>query len=476
MADQRLTWALCDSQGLRIASLADRLASKVSIGVNDIRNGTVTLSLEDPAVALAYSQPTRLKAWLGEEIILNAPVFLPHAEGSAGQGGTVELSATDNVQLATAFTLDFGVPAELGAGSIAGNAVTADQSLMMWYLIRHADYRLLSQPGIITGAPSWPLPHYTPNSPSHGIIAGSLPTSFDRTLTYFDGQNIWDEVTGIAGLDAGPDFELKPLDRADGVFMQLDTFPSRQGSDRSATVKLESGCGRHNAGGWSWDRSKEQLVNRWVAGSATGEGQPGGLPRTGAWVTENTDSQDLYGVYSGFEVDPSIVAGDDATMQSRGARVVSRRAFPIDFFSIIPAVEQGGTAVGWARDPSGELVEMGQGYGVPPRFAPDGDYWLGDTIGIVVKEGVLEADLAGRVSAANIVETDEAGNVAVELSCTPKEGVAPTSTYNIALILSQDEGASFDVQGDSSPDEEPPSTGKPRTTVIKQRKRHRHHR
>jgi hypothetical protein len=500
-------------QGRRISALTDRLDSRVELNVNDIRTATVTVSLEDEVVPIVQAMDTRLKVWLDESIILNAPVFLPHHENAGA--GSLAISATDNLRLAAKFCR--------GANVQTG----VDQSEIMAWLIEHADAtaaeKLTGIPGhgiirgdlgvgitspptgliaanggagslvniyffVVTavvggvespgssevlgglgGGPHWsavalnwqPVAGATKYYVYFGTTSGGENLRFDvgtstsalvnttagaasatppaaaatqaRDRTYYDGQNIWDALQEFPGLIDGVDFELEPLDREDGIYAQLNTFYPRQGSDRSDSVVMEFGCGRHNASAYTFDPSGEQLVNRYIIAGQT----PDASPTTPAWISEQIESQKLYGPLEGFEVDTDII--DNATLQAHADAVVRTRAFPIDFFSIAPAVE-------------GDTEQ----YGTPPQFGPDADYWLGDTIGTIIKDGALEVGLRGRVSGAVITEADQAGNVAVEISCTPPDKAAAVTGFSTNLTLGPMDQSTDSGSVDTS---EPPDDG-----------------
>jgi hypothetical protein len=254
--------------------------------------------------------------------------------------------------------------------------------------------------------------------PGLGIIRGDLPGSVLRDRTYYDLQNVWEALLNLSQVIDGPDFELEPLDRTDGVFAQLNTFPQHQGTDRSEDVKFEFGVGATNADAFGWQPSGEQLVNRYIMAGAT----PEGSPTTPAWISESLDSQRL-GIYEATEVDTEIT--DIATLKERADGVITTRAFPLDFFTLQPALQQAGQ----------EEVEAG----VSPRFGPptdpDADFWLGDTIGVVAREGLMSVELTGRATGATLTTADGAGNVAVAVSFTSPDQAAGVSGQEVNLTL-----------------------------------------
>lgn len=387
----QLRWALCDSEGRLLAPIEQFHEDQVTISLNDVRNGSVTVSIEDPVVRLVEAGNTRLKAWLNGHIVLNAPVFLPHHQGDDGDG-TLTISATDNLRLATASVRGFA------------EQVGIDQSEIMARLVEAADATPAEKAADVLG---------------HGIIRGSLPVSLPRDRTYYDLTNVWGSIVELSQVIDGPDFELEPLDREDGVFAQLNTYPQHQGTDRSDMVAFEYGVGATNVDAFTWGPSTEQLCNRFICAGET----PEGSPTTPAWMSENIDSQRMFGVYEGNEVDTEVSAVP--TLKERADNVVATRSLPINFFTLLPSISEAG------RDE----VE----YGVPPRAGPptdfEADYWIGDTIRVIARIGEVATDLKGRVVTVGLATADAAGNVVTAIACTPLEAAAGVSGREVNLTV-----------------------------------------
>jgi hypothetical protein len=389
----QLRWALCDFLGRELAPIEEFLEDSLQVAVNDIRTGTVTVSIDDPVAAIVNPLSTRLKAFLNGAIVLNGPIFLPDFEGTTeSQPGTLAISATDNFQFATKMLVGFA------------EQVGVDQSELMARLIEAGDATAAEKAMGI---------------PGHGIIRGELPGSVLRDRTYYDLQNIWEALLSLSQVIDGPDFELEPLDREDGIFAQLNTYPEHQGTDRSADIKLEYGVGATNADSFGWQPSGEQLVNRFIMAGET----PEDSPTTPAWISENLESQHLFGIYEASEVDTEI--SGLPTLKERADGVIATRSFPLDFFSVQPAIMQEG------RD----KVEAG----VPPRFGPpsdpDADFWIADAIGVIARDGLMAAELRGRVTGATLTTADAAGNVAIAISCTSPDRAAGVSGREANLTL-----------------------------------------
>lgn len=390
-----LRWALCDADGRELAPLADFLSDRLEVNLNGLRTGTVTVSLEDEVVPLAKPAETRLKCWLDDYITLNAAVHLPHHEGGVeNQGGTLSISATDNTKLATASTISWP--------PLAGY----DQSDILALLVAHANYfAQATYIGIDAG------------SREHGIILGDLPRSVIRDRGYFDGKNIWEALVEMSGVIDGPDFELNPLDRDDGTFMQFNTFYPKQGRDRT-DLTFEGGFGADNIT-WAWDPTAEELTNVVVYAGAPTDFLAAGytVSRALAYIAFNKESVKKIGPYTQFIVDTSV--SEVGTLQSLAQAIVAARAWPIDSFTIAPALSEDGADE--AR------------LGVPPRFGPtadpDADYWLGDEISAFIREDGVVKELAGRVQSAVLSTADAVGNVATEVVCVPAERFAAVSGW-----------------------------------------------
>jgi hypothetical protein len=441
-AGQRLTWVLCDLQGNQLEVLNDRLQGRVDGGVSAPRAATCAISLEHPAVSLIKPMQTKLKVFLGADLLVNAPIFLPShaaggaqaggAGGGAAPGGSLTISAASNLRLQSKFTRAFPVQTAI------------DQLEIAALLVEHADATAGEKAAGI---------------PGHGIIRGSLPVSVPRDRTYYDGAQIWGLIDDLSRVIGGFEYDLRALDRTDGIGMAFDGYPGGQGADKSQTVFLEFGVGRENAGDFVWEPSGEEIVNRHIMAGAT----PDASPTTPTWISEQLASQALFGIYEGFEVDTDISVL--ATLKEHADAIVSRNAFPINYFTVVPNVEQGGTAVAWARGPDGALTVLGEGYGVPPKFAPSGDYWQGDRITVVAKKAQLAVQLVGRVVSWTLTEVDSVGNVAAEVQCEPVVVPTAVSGYSTNLTLGPEDTVVSGTSVPDAPESPAPAAPAPGVTV-----------
>lgn len=412
----KLTWALTDFYGRRIGQFWDRSGGQVSIALNGQRTARVTVSLEDEAVRRIYPLATMLKVYYGEKLLLHGPLTVPSfragtqapGETSMEGVGAVELAAVDASHYLTKFHAH---------GLERMDDVL--QAQIMARLMEHADA-------------------------SHGIIRGTLDSGgVKRDRHYPDGKNIWEAIVELSAVNRGPDFELEPLDREDGVRAQLNTFFPRQGTNKHDTVILEYGLGRMNAADFRYEPDGTQVVNRYIL---SGQAINGKVAK--AYRADQLESQQLFGMHQLMEARPDI--NRVKTLREHAEGFVAAHAFPIDYFDVTPAVEQGGAAFGYRRDPlTGEILWLGEAYAIPPRFGPgpDFDYWIGDTIAVHARLGPvpdwdhpevhpsIDLPLRGRITDATIMEIDQEGNVMVDLTCAPIIEAAQVSGFETTVSV-----------------------------------------
>ena len=397
---RQLSWALCDSHGAVVTELSQRTDGQVEVELNGARRASVEVSLEEKAAAKAKAFASRLKVWLAGEPILNGALINPQWKAD---GRTVELAAIDqSEQLANAFTKGIAKQAQV------------DQSEILWQLIKH-----VNDAGAFWGA----VP-----AGGTGIIAGSLPPSYLRDRFFPDGANVWDEIVALSEITNGVDFELQPLDRTDGTYAQLNTFFPWQGNDRTADVVLAYNTQEANAVDFTHEPGGGELVNFAIFSGQAQEGAP-----APAWIAWHTASIAANGIWQHFESLPDVKY--TAQLREAAETLVATRAQPVDFFDVVPAVEAGGSALGYYRDANGLWRQDGRAYSVPPRFGPPasgGEYWIGDEITAIARDHGMRRQLVGRVTFARLSEVgDDAGQLAVEISCAPRidaAGVSGVST------------------------------------------------
>lgn len=379
---QRLSWVLTNPKGVRLAELRDRVpGAEVTIALNGQRTAKLALSLEDEAAAQVRPFDRFLKVFLGEEIIFGGPILVPRWLTAEG---ILDISAVDVSQrLVQAFTHNFDRQEGVGQADI------------MHRLILHANRNSGGATGI----------------PLHGIVGGGpFEGNIGRDRSYPDGKQIWEALVDMSNVIGGPDFELRPEDTTTGFnWARFETYHPQQGDDKTDSVRLEAGLGRHTARDFNWEPGGGTIINRYtLAGQATsGTASP-------AWVAEQPESQKIFGIWEAFDADPDVTR--ITTLREKAESVVAANAFPIDFFDVTPAPEEGGLIAG-----------TDQRYGVPPKFGPGAahDYWIGDEISVAARVPPgLDVQLRGRVTDARLVEEDEAGNVAVELTCAPTVSAA----------------------------------------------------
>lgn len=396
-----LTWSLCDRRGALLADVPQRAAgSEVTVTGNGERTAKLRVSLEDEVAARVYPLATLLKVHYFAELLFCGPVLLPRF---AARDRVVEIPAIcPSFYLQRSYVGQRADGAGL-EGAPAGSPYRqqqVDQSLIMWRLVKH----VLPTAG-----------EQADGVPTHGIVDGTRPQSAaddgwnPRDREYEPGKQIWQALVEMSEVLAGPDFELEPVDQTDGTLARLNVY-GRQGANKTDSVVFEVGLGQNNATDVSWEPSGDLVANRatYVGQTLEGSAQP-------AYTANQRESQRAFGLLSDFRGRPDI--SDQRTLQEHAMGQVALHAWPVDFFTVTPAAEGG---YGLARDQSGQIVSLGEGFGVPPRFGPDGDYWIGDEISAYARVlPGLDAELRGRVTEARLMEADAAGTLMTEITCAP---------------------------------------------------------
>lgn len=407
-AQAKLTWILTDIFGTAIGEFSERKEAQVTIALNGRRTAQLQVSLEDEAAALIYPNLTRLKTYLGNKLIFNGVVTTPSFKGSTGSGspqgtGYVDVAAIDqSMQLEAAFwgRLPSFDPEQPHQASADMERVFTDNphDLMM---------KLITESNRWSGGAV----------PSNGIISGVVDDGGGtRKKRWADGKNLWEALVELSALSNAPDFELRPVDTTIGNHAALDTHYPRLGADLTASVIFEHNKGENNVADFSWEPDGLNICNHYVAVGQSKKGR-----RAPAYLASHAESQSLFGVWQKVEAFPDVK--DVTNLEAKAKGYVQSHAFPIDYFTIIPAVELGGQAVGFTRRPNGTLQALQPGYAVPPTFGPVtiGDYWVGDTVNVQARiQPGLDLDLYGRVTDATLAEVDAAGALAVELTLAPE--------------------------------------------------------
>jgi hypothetical protein len=395
-----LEWALCSVLGEEISSLDQRSGGEVEIELNGARRARVTVSLEEEAAERALAFASTLKVWLNGVLIFFGPVNLPR---QLGGDRTMELAAVDlSERLARSYT----------GPLFAKSQLAVDQSEIIGRLVDYANVL-----AVALGSPGG----------TSGIIRGSLPASTARDRFYPDGSELWASIVAMSEVSNGPDFELEPLDRTDGVYCRLNTYVPFQGSDKTAECVFTFNTQENNASDFTYEPGGGEIVNRAIFAGQAQEGEP-----SPAWVAWHPASIAENGLWDHFEALPDVKY--TAQLQEYAETLVATRARPVDFFDLTPAVEAGGGAQGWVRDGEGWGLRDAE-YAVPPPFGPPaagGAYWIGDEIRAIGRDGGLDRDVVGRVTYAKLSEVGEHGQLlATELTCAPHidaSGVSGSAT------------------------------------------------
>lgn len=397
-----LDFALCDTNGRQIGSLNRRQGAKVTVGLRQRRTATVDVSFEDPSAGKVEPVRSVLKARFMGDPLFTGRILRPQFRG---RDRIVTMPAFD-----PGYQLEF---AFLGmwpySGGLVGHEpgldfrlVDVDQSEIMARLIEYAD-------------PSdWNESLLDENQlegiPRHGLVRGNLTPTRTRTREYDLGKQIQEAVEQLGEVIGAVDWEYEPVDRDDGTFAQLNTYFPWQGEDRRERVVWEYNCGMNNVADFTHDPSGDMLRNRSVWAGRREE-STGGRLQPIVW-RNNRMSELQFGVWGRFVGDPDITT--EETLGEHADDDVSNYAWTIDFFTFTPATDDG---EGWVRTGSGGWEKTNERYGRPFRFAPSGDFWIGDVIKIIARDRpALDVELEGRVVGGTINELPN-GAIVPEIVC-----------------------------------------------------------
>lgn len=389
-----LTWTILDRDANEIARLVDRApGGNVSGGVNVRRTAKIVLNFDDPVVKRSEIYPIArmLNVKLDGTEIFNGPLLKPSFKYSSR---TVEIPCID-----TGFFLSMSAVNTRKDEEIFPPQPGVDQSDIAMALIDHCRPTASEQAQGIIG---------------HGIVEGNLTPTELRDREYATGDNILEKVEEFTTLVRGFEYDLRPLSGEGGAWAAFDTF-ERLGTDKQDEVKFEFGWGKETASDFTYDPSGDTVINRSAFTGTAIEGEPQIVG-----TSDQLESQlALKAILTKVEGRPDTVDPDLLKELSQG--VVAANGWPIDFFTVVPALDDGS---GYVRDRSGAYVRVqNRNFGIPPRFGPDPDihqYWQGDTIRAVAKDpaGVGD-DLVGRVSDWSITEQDKSGSLLTEITCAP---------------------------------------------------------
>lgn len=229
-----------------------------------------------------------------------------------------------------------------------------------------------------------------------GIISGSQDASTRSSRAYGTGANVAEQLVALADAYGAPDFDLKPVVAGGGTIAHLDTHYPQMGTDKTGTVIFKHGQSPFTAREFSYEPSAP--MNEYVAvGQAASSSGSLFAP---AYRARATASISAYGKYQKIEgVDTSTPAVLEAVAKAQ----VAANAIPVKWFTFTSMLEKA-------------AAETGDG--VPPVFAPAGDYWIGDAIKLVAGTSAPLDNLRGRVVSGALTET-EGGQLQAEVTCAP---------------------------------------------------------
>lgn len=377
----RLRWEIAHLTQAPVARVENRYGGTVQIVRNGAKWGQFTVPLDDPVVQHALVAKRIVRVFLDDTPLCFGRITSPYhsdPEGGGGEGGaTLTVYFSDpSWHLKRAFTKGFALQ----------NGV--DQSQIMANLVAHAAGH------------------------GHGVIAGTLWTGGpDRIMLYPDGSEIWAMLEKMAELTDGPDFELEPIEATTGTLAKLNTY-DEQGEDKTNTVQLQYGFGKHTASGFTYQPQGEDICNYYLAiGTPATEG--GAVPAVRA--TSAGSVAEYGGYFEKVEVFSDVT--DTNVLAEYAKKYVREHAFAMEQFDV------------WT-DPMNASATPGAA--VPPRIAPDGDAWLGDRIKLEVRRNIA-VDATGRIEGIIYTEDDQ-GAVTAQITCLPEAIAASDVTTSVTTV------------------------------------------
>lgn len=387
-----IKFAVCDINGAELKPITETEGGgSVTVRLNDRRTGQVTVDFDDPASRQISALDKVIKARLGGELIAAGIVTRPVDQWAARR--MVVPFSDPSIKLIAAHIGQRDGQALPGPyPSRPYYLENLDQSYIMSHLVAHAE---------ATGR----------GERTHGIIDGIFALGVTRTREYEPGKQIWEAVRELSAVQNGADFQLRPLDRVDGVLCALDTFYPRQGTDKTAAgktaaVELHLGWGDETAADLEHAMDGDLVRNQALVLGGTQPGQT--VPALSREV--NAPSLAQYGSYAEYISVPDLIT--TPATQERAIGTVQTYAQPPDVFTV--------------------AVAPGRG----PVFSPSGAYWIGDTILIVARDEPTgrETVLAGRVIEATLTNQPNGDvTVALTLATQPAGGrtIRPRTTISV---------------------------------------------
>lgn len=394
-----LDFRLCDLKGRTIGEIEDLPGSQVIIGLSDRRTASVSVSFDDPAAGKVSPLRTVLKARLNDAPVYSGVILRPQFRGRERRAS---LPSVDPSARLAAF--HFGQRADgaapTGAAGVPYRWTQLDQVEMLRRMISHAQ---LTTAELASGAPG------------HGITFGDTPMSgVLRDREYEQGKQVWEAMQQLHSVINGFDFELEPIDTEDGNLVKLNTFYPFQGQDKRSTVEFNYGWGQENLADYTWDRAGDLVKNRSTQVGKKDEDT--GAQPSASWT--NDESVVKYGLWGEWRGQPEVTL--IPTLEEDAYTSVISYGEPINFLDLRPALDDGS---GWYRDATNVLRRAQGKFGVAPRFGKNADYYIGDIVSLVIRDGFVSLDIAVRVVGATITRVSN-GGVLVEPRVAPVLGGA----------------------------------------------------
>jgi hypothetical protein len=415
-------WVIHDLAGREVFHAVDRLPnSEVYRGFNDEDGtGTLHLSLEDEASEYVVPLAHVVKVYKEGENIFNGVMLDPSYQGNAGVVSVPLVGGSNKLGRSNVGTRSDGAGLP---GHILGNQwrwEQVDEAEMAWRLIQHVEP---TQAERDDGVPGTGI--------AVDLALWSEHTVKLRDREYPPGDVVWQRIVELSEVIAGFDFELRPVDRDDGIFWLFVPY-DRMGQDKRRDVELHYGAGDENCTDFSNVPAGSQVIARSTWTGQVVEGEP-----VKAVTAEQPEALRAFGIYGNFESRPDI--SESNTLAEHAEGEVSTLAWPPDTFELTLAQDDG---TGFQRDVEGGWRPAAGKFGTPPTIGPNPAkhrLWLGDIPRVIARRGRgLRYDGAARVVGVKFVELASGATQPV-LTFAPAIQASGIVSYNSTFTTAAEE-------------------------------------
>ena len=362
-----------------LARLEDFTDASVTIPINDQREATVTISMDDPAATVVEPYKTLLHVtyvtpiasylvfwgivtqpvWDSSQETLTIPAvdMALKLQNRQVRFGTRILNGSDNADEPNPFN---------GTGDKRSTGhVPVDYVGIGWL----RDAARNNGPQNARGVP--------PLGITDGInTASPLELDTPYKIEARRGDILWDVLQQIISYQVSPDFELEPRDGTFGVYARLNTY-ARQGHTDPTRIIFHDGFGNDNCQVTYQPGGK--IIN------ASHQLSTGDQARV---TTSDEDSQNTYGIYTEWS-STDYPATDTSALADLGQQQIDAYGEPPDYFQVAPNMDAG-------------LYYLDH-------------YAVGDACTAAVRRGQLKRQVTGDITSVKLTQSDSAGNVQPDL-------------------------------------------------------------